>query len=521
MDGQYSSKVKGSNTVLVDIPVIGSGVDIVEVSTGGNTYRYGTPINLKEGKAPSVSNILFFNGIMRQRFGYATNSKDITGSAAVLYLGKFGGKMLAAYSASAAAGNLAYYDSGWNTLCALNYTYASAPFLPYGASLFSKFYFTDGEGYVKAYDGTSAVNVSGSGAPKYAKHVAGFSNRLWLANVKTDSDEVKKTMVMWSEYIAPTTFDSGSSSYDLLLESPTEGVSGLRKFSNYLVVFQPHRSTLVNKIDYPHYFSFNTVNTKVGAISPTSIHEIEGGLVFLGPDNVYWSNFGSPTFESVGDPIKHHLTKYTDMRTGEPSGSETAYLGQRAVAFNDMANKLYYLFTYPLSGTYMKYCYLWNYKENTWSIHEYPAVTDVHTGFTTVCHDDTLFDYSTPGFYAGSLNGKVYLSSETGTTDAGTVISAQCTSKIFVGSGDGFCLEGLHLHGTGKVKLTIYYRNTEYDTSPHDTETFTSITLPAYQPTRATGRCVQFKFENVTAGDSFVLSKMMLRIIPRGERWSE
>ena len=126
------------------------------------------------------------------------------------------------------------------------------------------------DGTVMYTDGTSISSL----ADKYAKHLEIYKGRLYLGNVKTDSNTYP-SRVIFSE-VAKDTFPENNYFDDM-----GEGITGLKEYSGALFVFTQ------NKVAAWDEYALRVLNTNGGTTNKETVQVTESRLIWYNRGGVY------------------------------------------------------------------------------------------------------------------------------------------------------------------------------------------------------------------------------------------
>lgn len=519
------------NTILrvpYDVPNPGGGLDTL-----------GIPTEIALNKSPDSLNTLCLHGRIRTRPGYRLAIPTVLPAPPnfIGYNTIYSSRPIAAV----ALDDIYAYNAVGATWVALTATLTgSGPYAPQSAEWFvapSRYLWTNGLDGIIEWDGNIANPCAAMslllGAPISAALMCVWADRLWLAYIETAPAVWNTMRVMWSNYRAYTDFTNGSWGFDDLLDDFTPA-TGMKALGKSLLVYKQGKIFSYSQGGYPIYFPRQTVCTDKGSASPDSIQLIEGGHAFLGGniENVYWITTGQQNPTPIGDPIKKYLNEI------DPT------LAKYCTSYHDKTNKLYWLFT-----TYKK-GFIWNYQDNTWDrfeLHDSIAGTGGLTQPATVCNmtvsqttaptwdedtqpwymDDETWDATRPATAEAMClgTGKYVVKVDFAEVlDWDTLIESHYQSKVFYFGGDNAKMDAVDVHLKGVIDITAQFANSDDSIDyVEQIQTDVGAAYPLMGGNRVsfsgTGRTIGLKFSNDTSHLPFVISRYLIRVLPRGEVW--
>lgn len=215
-------------------------------------------------------------GGYRRINGYSKfDSTAVTGSGDIIGINVFNGGVIAC------RGTNVYSSTGSGWSAAINTSARTAAvryrFVNYNWNGTPRTIMVDEANYAARWDGTTYTLLNAAGAPANAKYVEEFNNHIFYAGYSSNSAEVT-----WCVPNNETSFLTADGAGALVAGNE---ITGLKKFRDVLIVFCRNKIMKITGTSRSN-FAMVPVTANIGCISPDSIQEIAGDLVFLSPDGI-------------------------------------------------------------------------------------------------------------------------------------------------------------------------------------------------------------------------------------------
>lgn len=141
-----------------------------------------------------------------------------------------------------------------------------------------KILYADGVNDASTYDGTTVVDITGSGAPNDPTYVAVFANHAFYAGQQGGTNQE----IIFSAPFDETDFASGNGAGSFLVPNP---IVGMKLFREELYIFcteSIHKLTGTSASN----FQLVDVSERIGCVSNWTIQELAGDIVFLATDGI-------------------------------------------------------------------------------------------------------------------------------------------------------------------------------------------------------------------------------------------
>jgi len=136
---------------------------------------------------------------------------------------------------------------------------------------------TDGVNPLALWDGTDYTQVTSGGVLTDPKFCEDFANHLFISG-----DPAEPQNVVFSAPLDPTDFDPANGSGVLNVGFD---VTAMRSFRNQLFIFGDNQIKKVVGTSFAD-FQLQDVTKNLGCVSPDTVVEFNGDLIFLGPDGI-------------------------------------------------------------------------------------------------------------------------------------------------------------------------------------------------------------------------------------------
>jgi hypothetical protein len=528
--------------------------------------RYDLPADLiSEMEMSDCRNVIFEDGLIKKRYGYATMGTNLPLDGTVLGMDqfyKFDGNSWLLVMTENQIYKWIPADSLWNTISDALGTYGANAYGAgaYGANggdaftgtdsdLFSYDYIrkstetdpwwimTNGVDKIKKFTGTGTISNLISDYPTgvtslLSKHVIEFKDHLLLLDVIENGNRYPQR-VRWSDTADPEDFINGNASYQDL--SGADWIVGVIKFKgDYLIVVKERSVWVGYATGDSDIFQFDQKVTGTGCPAGRTIESLGDEIIFLGWDDVYV--FNGINYEPIGTPVQRRL-----FETLNPEEIGRCF----GVVIEEQ--KEYWLFVPStdkshISGsgpsTYPDIAWCFNYELNKWTRHTYNDFITMYGYYElestrtwadligswkaqTWRWDDRTTLQAAPTNLFGDSSGNIYEYSRSVNNEDGTAIDAWFSTKDINPTQlmQRFRALRLDVYYTGNG-LTVHY-------SIDKGKSWVSVgTLSANNNMediqrlflRLDTNMVRFRFRNNTAGEHFEFSRANLYWQPAGGR---
>lgn len=213
--------------------------------------------------------------------------------------------------------------------------------------------FSNGNNPVQKWNGSGyASNLHSNAVP--SRFLIEYADRLILFDCVVNGVR-NPNYCRWSAIDDPTNWTGVGSGYKNFVETE-DFITGVGKSGTFLVVYKRNSIILgsdTGDIDIP--IIFPNILTQVGCIAPYSIVNLLSGNVFLGYDNFYYIESGTP--RPIGDKIKDIFFELVNTTEAEKT---TGFLDQ-------IAHEILWF----VNTTEGRLAFVWDYKEDEWYIYEF------------------------------------------------------------------------------------------------------------------------------------------------------
>lgn len=267
-----------------------------------------------------------------------------------------------------------------------------------------------------------------------------FKDHLLFYDVSEDGDRYPQR-IRWSDTADPADFLNGNASYVDL--GGADWIQTAFKFkSDYLVVFKERSIWMGYATGDSDIFQFDQKVTGAGCAAPATVESLGDKLIFLGWDDVYV--FNGIDYESVGSEIEQEL--FDNLAPGD---MDKCF----GVIIEDQ--KEYWLFVPSVNSDYCDTAWVFNYKLNSWTKHDFAAVDGSTNGISQYGYyekqtnvtigdltgtigeqtwrigDREILD-AAPTTLFGDTDGYIYQYDRLVSNDDGTTIDAWFSTKDFM-----------------------------------------------------------------------------------------
>tara|TARA_Y100000310_G_scaffold82643_1_gene79222 strand:- start:1601 stop:3415 length:1815 start_codon:yes stop_codon:yes gene_type:complete len=222
----------------------------------------------------------------------------------------------------------------------------------------------------------------------YCKSIVAFRSFLVGFNWTIGGTEYP-SLVKWSNeaaaYTAPSSWDETDADLSCgeyeLTESAGKIIDAL-PLGDSLIVYKDDSITIQNWIGSPFIFSFKTLSPNIGLLGKNCVAAFERGHFFIGNSDCYWNN---------GQSVKPLLpNKMRRAMFGSINGDN---YGKCFVTADYNRNEA--LFCYPEDeATYCNKALIWNWVDDTFSLRDLPALSDIQMGVSQITSGETWDDHS-------------------------------------------------------------------------------------------------------------------------------
>lgn len=277
----------------------------------------------------------------------------------------------------------------------------------------NKVFITNNSNPIQVWDGEESTTSDVDNSEDYrAKCIRSYANRLIMLNV-TESGNENPQRVRWTALGTYDDFTASSAGFVDLLDSPGSIITA-KTLSGNLIIYKDDSLIACNHTGGNSVFSFETLISGVGAVSPRAVVVDSDRHIFLGLDDVYEYS-GGRSVKPLGSKIVEDM----------PRGVNLSKLRQSFAT--KVGNEIW--FFVPVGSNTVDTLYAYNTIRNSWTKHELQNMTcsGLYTDYNYIRIGDlrgtigglegVIADYRgtnlKPTIIIGTKEGKVYKYSRT------------------------------------------------------------------------------------------------------------
>lgn len=460
------------------------------------------------------SNWEFIDGEARKRPGLTKINTAVLGSATTSIPGSYRFRLADGTTRQVACTPTRIYQiaagGGQTDITGTVFTAAATDLWTYCVAN-NEFVGANGVDRIIRWDGSVATvsSITAATAPTSAKYVESYADRIVCARTVEGGVSYPRR-IRWSANAVNTTWNTSDAGFADLID--TQGwITGLKKIKEALAIYKDDSIAVATQTGIAS--TPLVINQKVsfhGAISGQTIADIGDKHIFLGRDNVYM--FDMVEAVAIGDSIRTELFGTSDFDRLQYSH---AYIKDD--------RREYWLWTTAAGDTVPKVGWCYNYRDNTWSRHTWPAGIISSSQYAlddSLTIDDLLgtideqswtFDSSailawTPFVAVGGTVGFLYYMNPSVVSDDGTTITASLELPDIdfgrPGNMNTVSRVGVNTRNIGATNMTIGYSTDGGTTFTDQTITYTPGVARHSYPQAAmivTGRQVRLRIKNSQA----------------------
>lgn len=468
-----------------------------------------------------MQNVIIEDGILKKRTGYTQVASGFPNANPVMEGFEYGDASGNLHTIFVTTQKLIEYTapSTWtDRTSTLNLTgNAANPIFiaPVGGLATENLYFTNGVDAIKVWTGsgnwsnlTTTGFASGGNSTLRAKCLVGYKGHLLLGDV-TESGTRIPYRIRWSTVGNPTTWNTVSSGFANLIEDKSNSkVMCMHPMGPVLIVYKYGSIYQLTYQGDPNYFVPRMKVADRGAISRKGVAPFGDYHLVVTQDNIEIFDGQGFVRPAPGNRIKQDF--FANLNWDQ---KELIY----ACAF---PSRFEVWIIYPTgSSTVPDSAYCWNYKDNTWTKHDFAGT------FYSLMNLDETFTTIQP---LGGMDGNVMKLFD-GNTDNGTEIDAHVRTKLHnyrEFNQPGARVEGLmktvqriEVESTGTIPtvqvgtVNSLLGSVDYDTAEMPVQGETGVVKV---DKRKSGRYVTVKFRENTNSTPFQIAQYTVYLETRG-----